>query len=228
MQGASMAVLDAAAKYREVLLYNRYQAARDNIERFRKDPPFAYVISREQSDLPTAAALVQKLMINGIDVHRAPQPFHANGRDYPADSWVILMDQPFSPLVKELFESQQYPELRESPNGAPIRPYDAAGWTLPMQMDVKVAAVTEPLTQAQRGRLQKIEQFTWPAGSVSGSGPVYSLTHKANASFKAINEVFDSGGRVAFAAAETETAEGKRSEERRVGKECRSRWSPYH
>ena len=22
--------------------------------------------------------------------------------------------------------------------------------------------------------------------------------------------------------------EGKRSEERRVGKECRSRWSPYH
>jgi len=24
------------------------------------------------------------------------------------------------------------------------------------------------------------------------------------------------------------TAEGERSEERRVGKECRSRWSPYH
>ena len=23
-------------------------------------------------------------------------------------------------------------------------------------------------------------------------------------------------------------SEGKRSEERRVGKECRSRWSPYH
>ena len=23
-------------------------------------------------------------------------------------------------------------------------------------------------------------------------------------------------------------AEGERSEERRVGKECRSRWSPYH
>ena len=23
-------------------------------------------------------------------------------------------------------------------------------------------------------------------------------------------------------------ADGKRSEERRVGKECRSRWSPYH
>ena len=28
--------------------------------------------------------------------------------------------------------------------------------------------------------------------------------------------------------ANTETIKVKRSEERRVGKECRSRWSPYH
>ena len=28
--------------------------------------------------------------------------------------------------------------------------------------------------------------------------------------------------------AETHIAEPNRSEERRVGKECRSRWSPYH
>jgi hypothetical protein len=209
MQGASMAVLDTAARYREVLLYNRYQAARDNMERFRKDPPFAYVIPREQRDLPTAATLVQKLMLNGIEVQLAAQPFHANGRDYAPDSWIILMDQPFSPLVKELFEAQQYPELRESPNGAPIRPYDVAGWTLPMQMDVHVDAVTEPVNQAQRAHLRKLEQFTWPAGSVSGSGPMYSLTHKANASFKAINEVLDSGGRVGFAPTDAETAEGR-------------------
>ena len=28
--------------------------------------------------------------------------------------------------------------------------------------------------------------------------------------------------------AQTDYQSGKRSEERRVGKECRSRWSPYH
>ena len=31
-----MSVLDTAAKYREELLYNRYQAAHDNVERFRR------------------------------------------------------------------------------------------------------------------------------------------------------------------------------------------------
>src|SRR4030095_5083372 len=65
--GASMAVLDTTAKYRESLLYNRYQAARDNIERFRKEPPFAYVIPQEQRDLPTAATLVEKLLLTGVE-----------------------------------------------------------------------------------------------------------------------------------------------------------------
>src|SRR6266536_3011221 len=109
MSGASMAVLDTTAKYREALLYNRYQAARDNIERFRKEPPFAYVIPAEQHDSPTAATMVEKLLINGIEVHQATKPFEANGREYK-DAWVVLMDQPFAPLVKELFETQKYPD----------------------------------------------------------------------------------------------------------------------
>ncbi len=54
---ASMAVLDTAAKYREDLLYTRYEAGRQTIERFRKDPPYAYVIPNQQRDVPTAATL---------------------------------------------------------------------------------------------------------------------------------------------------------------------------
>lgn len=208
MEGASMAVLDTAAKYREELLYNRYQAARDNVERFRKEPPFAYVISQEQRDLPEAATLVQKLMINGIEVQQATKAFHANGRDYAPGTWVVLMDQPFSPLVKELFEPQQYPELRESPTSPPKLPYDVTGWTLPMQMGVHVAPVLEPVAKEQRAALKRIEQFTPPAGNVEGTGNVFVLSHKPNASFKVLNEILSGGGHVAFASTETETPEG--------------------
>src|SRR5215475_10223668 len=69
MEGASMAVLDMAAKYREELLFNRYQAVRDNIERFGREPPYAYVIFRDQRDFSEAVSLVQKLMTNGIEIH---------------------------------------------------------------------------------------------------------------------------------------------------------------
>ena len=207
MQGASMAVLDTAAKYRETLLYNRYQAARDNIDRFRKEPPFAYVIPREQRDLPTAATLVEKLLINGIEVHEAEQPFVANSREYKG-AWVILMDQPFSPLVKELFEIQQYPDLRQFPNGPPIRPYDVAGWTLPMQMGVETAVVSKPLSESQRAGLKRIEQVKLPASVVQGAGPVYVLSHQANASFAAINDILSTGGQVSFSKTEITTPGG--------------------
>ncbi len=205
MVGASMSVLDTAAKYREQLLFNKYQAGRDNIARFEKNPPFAYVIPAEQSDLPTAATLVQKMLINGIEVHQAAQPFEANGRKYSAGSWVILMDQPFAGLVKELFEPQQYPDLRDGPNGPPIRPYDVAGWTLPMQMGVETAAVLQPVSAEQRAALKLIDraaldQSTAAAGSVQGAHSVFLLNHHVNNSFKAINEALAAGGQVSFAA----------------------------
>jgi hypothetical protein len=211
MLGASMAVLDTTAKYRESLLYNRYQAARDNIERFRKEPPFAYVIPAQQHDLPTAAMLVEKLLINGIEVHQAAKPFAANGREYKAGAWVVLMDQPFAPLVKELFEPQHYPDLRESPNGPPILPYDVAGWTLPMQMGVEVATVLQPVTPDQRAGLQQLERVTLSSGSLQGAGSVYVISHRSNFCFKAINAVLSEGGQVGFATTEISTADGQQA-----------------
>src|ERR1017187_9321389 len=197
MLGASMSVLGTAAKHRETLLYNRYQAARDNMERFRQEPPYAYVIPQEQRDPPTAAILIDKLLTNGIDVQQAAQPFAANGRQYP-NAWVVLMDQPFSPLVKELFEAQQWPDLRATPNGAPTRPYDVAGWTLPMQMGVEVAAVLQPVTAGQRAVLRPIDAATPPPGAVQGTGTVFTLSRNSNASFKALNETLAGGGQASF------------------------------
>ena len=197
MQGASFSVLDTAAKYHEELLYNRYQAGRDNIRKFQSEPPFAYVIPREQRDLPTAALLVQKLLTNGIEVSDGGPVFNGNGRVY-RDAWVVPMDQPFAPLVKELFEIQHYPDLRSVPNGPPVRPYDVAGWTLPMQMGVQADAVLQPLSTEQRSGLHNITAFIPPAGRVEGNSNSYNLTHQNNSSFAAINSILSKGGKVSF------------------------------
>ena len=141
MVGGSMSVLDLAAKNRETLLYNRYQAARDNIQHFRKEPPFAYVISDKQADTPEAGLLAQKMIDNGLDVYASKAGFQANGVTYPAGSWVIPMDQPFSALAKELFERQKYPDALENGTSKAVDlPYDVTGWTLPLQMGVEVDA----------------------------------------------------------------------------------------
>lgn len=223
MLGASMAVLDTAAKYREDIEYARYQAGEETIERFTKDPPYAYVIPRQQRDLPTAATLVEKMLADGIEVHQAAGGFQANGATYPAGSWVILMDQPFAALVKELFDVQHYPELH-SP-GAPVTgtsgggrgaaggqgtapsslaqlPYDVTGWTLPMQMGVEVAAVDEPVSADARRALRRIDKADVVPGKVEGSGPVYAFSHNSNAALRAVNDILASGGTVSFGKAD--------------------------
>ena len=195
MVGGSMSVLDTAARYREVLLYNRYQAGRDNIARFRKEPPFAYIISSAQRDVPEAALLAQKMIDNGVEVHRAPQSLAANGRDYPAGSWVILMDQPYAPLAKELIERQKYPQGDDG-KALDHRPYDVTGWTLPLQMGVEVAPVTTPLSVGQRSSLEPVQHVTPSLTGIQGGGSRYLLSACQNASFHAVNQILQSGASV--------------------------------
>lgn len=212
MVGGSMSVLDLAAKNRETLLYNRYQAARDNIAHFRKEPPFAYIISDKQSDTPEAGLLAQKMIDNGLDVYATKNGFTANGVQYPAGSWMIPMDQPFSALAKELFERQKYPDaLANGTSKAIDLPYDVTGWTLPLQFGVHVDEVTDPLSADQRALMTKVEKVELPAASVNGTGAAFSLTHKANASFEMVNAALKAGGTVSVAEEPVKTAEGTES-----------------
>jgi hypothetical protein len=198
MIGASMSVLSTSAKHRESLLYNRYQAGRDVIRRFQTEPPYAYVISRQQWDAPVAALLAEKIRFNGIEAHRARDAVSANGIEYPAGSWVILMDQPFAGLVKDLFERQKYPDTRENPNAPPDPPYDVTGWTLPLQMGVDAAAVAAPVSADWRAQLEKLDNVDPPPGSVTGASAVYTLSRKTNNTARAINRVLAAGGTVAL------------------------------
>lgn len=209
MVGGSMSVLDLAAKNRETLLYNRYQAARDNIRHFSKEPPFAYVISDRQTDTPEAGLLAQKMIDNGLDVYTSKPGFKANGVLYPAGSWVIPMDQPFSALAKELFERQHYPAALENGTSKAIDlPYDVTGWTLPLQMGVSVDAVSDPLAPDQRVLLTKITSVELPAASLEGAGAVFAVSHRTNAAFQLVNAALKSGATVSLAEDAVKTAQG--------------------
>jgi hypothetical protein len=56
--------------------------------------------------------------------------------EIPAGSYFIPLAQPQRANVLALFEPQVYPDRRTA-GGAAERPYDVAGWTLPMQMGVE-------------------------------------------------------------------------------------------
>jgi len=204
MLGASMSVLDTAARNREALLYNRYQAGRDTIARFRREPPYAYAIPQDQRDPVSAAILVDKLRPNGIEIHQATQPFRVNGIECKPGCWVVLMDQPFAALVKELMEVQSYPDLRDFPGGPPDLPYDVAGWTLPMQMGVTHYPMTAPVPDSVRAALRRVDSIAPPAGAVTGTGSLFTLSLASNAAYPAINDLLAAGAKVAFVTGESD------------------------
>jgi Zinc carboxypeptidase len=209
MVAASMSVLDTAARYRETLLYNQYQSARDNIERYEQGPPFAYVIPSVQRDVPEAGLLAHIMLENGLTVDETAPGFKANGQEYPAGSWVIPMNQPYSAMAKELFEIQTYPDAMGGGGmKAEDLPYDVTGWTLPLQMGVRVDAVSDPVTKEQLAELKPVTQITLPAATVKGEGTEFLVSHEANASFKLVNDVLAKGGSAAFDDEPVKTAEG--------------------
>ncbi|MHB1192266.1 MAG: M14 family metallopeptidase, partial [Longimicrobiales bacterium] len=165
MHVASLAVLDYAAKYREDLLFNRYQSGRDVVARYRREPPYAWWIPQEQRDPVAAVEMLRRLAYDGIEVAQLDRPVTHEGITWPAGTWVIPMEQPFAELARQLLEVQSYPDLREYPEGPPEQPYDAAGWTLGALMGVRVVAATQPLSDEAKEAIRplSIEAVPWDA-----------------------------------------------------------------
>jgi hypothetical protein len=156
MLTASISVLDYAARFKENVLLNRYRSGKRQIEQHRKDGPFAYFIPKEQRDGPTAVEMLRRLAFGGVRVYQSTAPIAAEGETFAAGTWVIPTDQEFIALAREVLDAQTYPDLREFEGGPPEQPYDAAGWTLPMTMGVRVVTATKPLSAGDRANMKAL------------------------------------------------------------------------
>jgi hypothetical protein len=154
METASYSVIEYASKYKDSLLLNRYKAGRDQIARGRREAPYAYFVSPEQRDPVAAVELLRRLAFGGVRVSQLTDAVTVEDVTWPAGTWVLPMDQEFAALAREVLDVQRYPDLRQYPGAPPERPYDAAGWTLPLQMGVAVVAAKTPLTEEMRGRMK--------------------------------------------------------------------------
>ena len=152
METASLSVLEFASKYKESLLLDRYKAGRDQIARGKKEAPYAYVVPQEQRDPVAAVELLRRLAFGGVRVFQLADSAtldgtHLSGRHLDrSDRSGIRSHGARSPRRAEVSDLRQYP------GGPPERPYDAAGWTLPLQMGVKVAPVAIATDRARCAR----------------------------------------------------------------------------
>jgi hypothetical protein len=145
-------LMRATALYRQVIVQNFYDMGARAIEAGYRGGPAAFIVPAEQHDPLAAKKLEELLMQGGVEIHRALEPFKADGESYPAGVDIILMAQPYRAYAKTLLERQNYPVTRNA-GGFPERPYDVTGWTLPAQMGVDVKTVAKTFDQPAMSRL---------------------------------------------------------------------------
>jgi len=178
----SLSLVKNCYLHKEEFLFNFYLMNRDAIEKkWAKDEPFAFVISARQHDYPTMLRMLERLQMGGVEIHQAQQDFIAQGKFYPAGSFVVLMSQPYKAYAWALLEKQEYPDIRQYPGGPPVPPYDNAAWTLPLQMGVSCDEIQEPF----EAKLVKIKTIPYPEISLPepNISPYLALDSRNNASF---------------------------------------------
>ncbi|MDY0231448.1 MAG: M14 family metallopeptidase [Candidatus Saccharicenans sp.] len=205
---ASKAVLEVAARYRRELLFNKYKMATDVISRFQKEPPYAWIFPRNQSDPGNLSLLLNKMILLGLEVYEATEDFTCDGIFYPEGTLVVPMSQPLALFAKNMFEDQRYPDLRKYPDlwqglvqstkieGAPLEAYDLMGWTLPYQFNLRVQAANTPFS----AKLTPLKEVILSKGKVEGSGQMaYLMDHGQNSSFVAMNRILKQKGKINWA-----------------------------
>ena len=142
MDAGAMALLTNAARNRRFWLENFHNVQRRSVEGWDAWPA-AWVIPAKEEDRSGLDYALRILAMGDVEVREASRAFAAEGREFPAGSYVVQMSQPNAAFAQTLLEVQQYPDLREYPGGPPKRPYDVTAHTLPLLMGFEAVRVED-------------------------------------------------------------------------------------
>ncbi|WP_345635082.1 M14 family zinc carboxypeptidase [Rugosimonospora acidiphila] len=132
--------VDEVAKDPQTYLYNNlYTVASDAMT--WTGGPYAYVVPANQRDPYAVYQLLSTLDFSKVEINQATAAFSANGKTYPAGSWVIKVQQPLGRYASEILNVDQYPDVRACSTCPLIFPYSEMTDNLPMELGVTVDSV---------------------------------------------------------------------------------------
>ncbi len=165
-QSAILIAMNYFANNKAEFLHNYYRKSARSVAKATAEGPAAYVFPANSERSSHQARLLRLMQMRGIEVHQADRSFTIDDTEYPENSYVIRMDQPFSRSADMLLDKQYY-------NPEDPRPYDDVGWTL------------GPLYNLETVRIEDAEVLSVPMtlmrDSIRASGGVERLAGNPDA-----------------------------------------------
>jgi hypothetical protein len=168
-QTGVITALQYTSQFPKIILENFYVKSRNSVETGRKETVAGYVIPAGQRDMTRVERLVNLLRMQGIELGRANAEVKLQEGSFPAGSFIVKRNQPYSRLAKTLLEKQIYPDPT-------LRTYDDASWTMGLMSHTEVREITDKkiLDLAVDPVQEKEIRLT---GTVAGSGSLVAVAH---------------------------------------------------
>ncbi len=151
-QTGLLTALNYFSKNGSQFLKNFYMKAKRSIEKPRQAGPAAYVFPADDKRRGSQAQLLHVLQLQHAEISRTTVPVTVTltatdsdnkgkkptTRNFPAGSYVVRMDQPYSRIADTLLDRQYW-----SPKDPQQHPYDDTGWSMGDLFNVEVVRVTD-------------------------------------------------------------------------------------
>jgi hypothetical protein len=135
-QSAILFAMNLVSREKERFLNNFYLKSRRSIAKASNEGPAAYIIPGDTPRPVEAADMVNLMRLQGVEVHRATKDFSVKEQKFPAGSYIVRMDQPYSRWADMMLDTQYY-------NVSDPAPYDDTGWTMGAMRNVKTVRITD-------------------------------------------------------------------------------------
>jgi len=192
---STTSIIKTASLYREDILRFRNRMCREQVEKGRNEAPYYYILPEKQHDEGELVNLVNLMKEHGVSSYTLDSDLNLDGSLYQAGDVVIPLAQPFRAFIKEVMETQVFPERHYTPGGELIKPYDITSWSLPLHRYV-LSHEIDKRSEALEASLSPIK------GQYSLSEPMESTTNtivlsaRANESYRAAFKALEKGMKV--------------------------------
>ena len=192
---STTSIIKTASLYREDILRFRNRMCREQVEKGRTEAPYYYILPAKQHDMGELLNLVKLMKEHGVSSYTLDTNLQMDGRLYLAGDVVIPLAQPFRSFIKEVMETQEFPERHYTPGGELIKPYDITSWSLPLHRYVTSHEI-DTRSEELEASLSSIEgEFTLTQPMESMTNAVV-LTANSNESYRAAFMALEKGMKV--------------------------------
>lgn len=216
--------LNYFAQNRRLFLQNFYEKSKRSVQKPASEGPAAYVLSANDPRPGAQAELLRILQKQHVEISRATAAFTvttparsaasraqdsattrpssgaAETRTFPAGSYIIRMDQPYSRIADALLDRQYW-----SPGDPQKTPYDDTGWSFPEGFATGALRVVDQAVLSTP--MERVTGEIRAPGGVAGTGTTFLINQNADnalttlryrlrgADIVAAEEPFDAAGR---------------------------------